>query len=238
MIHIFDHLLVAIIVVLFPLYSWREVRKAEREQARPDAAPFDTVRDYQRTIAALVVLAALCLANWFFQGRNANTLGLGEGATELRWVAGAVLALVGLGLTWQQARQVKRDPDARAALRKQLDRFTFMMPHTLRELRWFNGVALTAGLCEEILYRGFLIWYLQNWLGAVPALIASSVAFGLAHSYQGAANIPRAAFIGLWLGGIFLLTGSLWPAMVTHFVYDVLGGRLIYISLRNGHAAR
>jgi membrane protease YdiL (CAAX protease family) len=237
MIHLFDHLLVAVIVALFPLYSWREVRKAERQLAEPDAPSFDTVREYQRTIAMLVVLAALCLANWFFQGRGASTLGLGAGATGLRWAAGAALALLGLGLTGMYAVRVDRDAEARATLRTQFDRFTFLLPQTSRELRWFRGVALTAGLCEETLYRGFLIWYLQHWMGVVPALLASSVAFGLAHSYQGAASIPRAAIIGLWCGGIFLLTGSLWLAMATHFVYDVIAGGMIYGSLRTRTSA-
>jgi len=237
MIHLLDHLLVAVFTVLFPLYSWREVRKAERRLARPGAEPFDTVRDYQRTIAWLFVLAALCLSNWFFQGRDAGALGLGAGATPLRWAAGAIVALIGLALTWQQSVQLSRDPNARAALRTQLDRFAFLLPHTSRDLRWFNGVALTAGLCEEILYRGFLIWYLENWVGAVLARLVSSLAFGLAHSYQGAANLLRAAFIGLWMGAIFLLTDSLWLAMVTHFVFDVMAGRMIYASLKNGNPA-
>ena len=148
MIHPLDHLLVVVIAALFPLYSYREVRKAERRLAEPGAAPFDTVREYRLTIAWLVVLAALCLANWFFQGRDAGVLGLGAGATPLRWVAGAALALAGLGLTWQQSRQLKRDPDARATLRAQLGRLEFMLPHTSRDLRWFEGVSLAAGLCE------------------------------------------------------------------------------------------
>ena len=50
MIHLLDHFLVAVIAVLFPLHSWREVRKAERQLTKPGAASFDTVRDYQRTI--------------------------------------------------------------------------------------------------------------------------------------------------------------------------------------------
>lgn len=233
MIHFLDHLLVAIIVALFPLYSWVEVRKVERQIAESGSVSIDTVKEYKRTIAWLVFLAALCLANWIFQGRDGVTLGLGTGATPIRWVAGAVLALVGLGLALVQARQIRQDPEARKAIREQLNRFTFMLPHTSRELRWFNGVALAAGLCEEILYRGFLIWYLQNWMGAVPALLVSSVAFGVAHSYQGIDNIPRTAFIGLWLGGIFLLTGSLWLAMVGHFVYDVIAGGMIHTALND-----
>lgn len=233
MTHLLDHLFVAIIVALFPLYSWVETRKTERQVAESGAGSIDTVKEYRQTIAWLIFLAVLCLANWGFQGRDAVTLGLGTGATPMRWAAGAVLALVGLGLAWVQARQVRRDPDAQEAIRKQLGRFTFLLPHTSRELRWFNGVSLTAGLCEEILYRGFLIWYLQNWMGVIPALLVSSVAFGLAHAYQGIDNIPRTAFIGLWLGGIFLLTGSLWLAMVAHFVFDVISGRIIYAALRN-----
>ncbi len=231
MTHLLDHLLVAIITLLFPLYSWREVRKAERLLAAPDAAPFDTVADYKRTIAVLTGLGVLCLLNWGFQGRDAAVLGLGAGSTPLRWVAGIALTLVGLGVAQWQAMKLRHDASTRATLLAHLSRIAFLLPHTRRELRWFNGVALAAGVWEEILYRGFLIWYVQHWLGSVPALLVAALAFGLAHSYQGASNILQTAFIGFWLGAIFLLTGSLWPAMVAHFVFDIISGRMIHAVL-------
>jgi membrane protease YdiL (CAAX protease family) len=112
----------------------------------------------------------------------------------------------------------------------------FLLPKTPRELNWFYGVSFAAGVCEEILYRGFLIWYFANWIGSVPALFVSSLAFGIAHSYQGAANIPRTALIGLWMGIIYLVSNSLWLPMLAHFVYDVIGGRLIY-SVASADAA-
>lgn len=231
MIHPFDHLVVAVIAALFPMYAWFETRRTERRLAAQDAEPIDAVRESQRTIAWLFILGALGAVNWFYQGRDADVLGLGTGASPLRWAAGAALALVGLGLTGLQAAKVGRDPDMRADIRSQIDRFAFWLPRTSRQLRWFNGVALSAGLNEEILYRGFLIWYLQHWMGAIPALLVSSAVFGLAHSYQGLSNAPRAAFIGLWMGIIYLVTGALWLAMATHFFFDVIAGRMIFAAL-------
>ncbi len=231
MTHLYDHLFIAIITLFFPLYSWFETRKTERLQATPGAEPYNTIKDYKQSIVWLTGLGLVCLLNWVFQGRGAAELGLNLGSPDLLWVAGIVLALLGLGLTQMQSIQLRRNPEARAELMSQLDGFDFLLPRTVLELRWFNGLSLAAGIWEELLYRGFLIWYLQHWIGPVPALLVSSLAFGLAHSYQGAANIPRTAVIGLWLGGVFLLTGSLWPAMVAHFVFDMINGRLIHMAL-------
>jgi len=102
---------------------------------------------------------------------------------------------------------------------------TRLLPRTSREKAWFAVLSLSAGVGEEIAYRGFLIPILSAILGwAWGAALLASVVFGLLHAYQGWLGIFRTAILGMVLAGSFLLTGSLWPAILSHAFLDVLAG--------------
>jgi membrane protease YdiL (CAAX protease family) len=85
---------------------------------------------------------------------------------------------------------------------------------------------VTAGLCEELLYRGFLMAYIGALWGFWPAVILSSLVFGLGHAYQGTSGIATTGTIGLILAGLFVLTGSLWVPMLLHAATDLFAGSL------------
>jgi membrane protease YdiL (CAAX protease family) len=89
----------------------------------------------------------------------------------------------------------------------------------------YYGLSLTAGIVEEMLWRGFLILYLGQIVPVWAAAVASGVLFGLAHAYQGLASLPKLCAAGLLLSGLFLLSGSLWLPMVLHVIVDALQGR-------------
>jgi membrane protease YdiL (CAAX protease family) len=54
-------------------------------------------------------------------------------------------------------------------------------------------------------------------------LLAAAI-FGLGHAYQGPKGILKTGLVGLVLGGLFALTGSLWAPMLVHVVMDLLAG--------------
>jgi len=86
-----------------------------------------------------------------------------------------------------------------------------------------------AGVCEEILFRGFLIRWLHGGALGLPlvgALAASSLIFGLGHAYQGFKGVLSTAVGGLVLGLLFLLSGQLIPAMVLHALLDL---QVVYV---------
>ncbi len=85
-------------------------------------------------------------------------------------------------------------------------------------------MSVTAGCCEELLYRGFLIWYLNHWCPPVISLLLSCTAFGLAHYYQGLSGILKTGIVGLLMGFVYLLTETLlWPALA-HVLIDLGAG--------------
>jgi membrane protease YdiL (CAAX protease family) len=99
-----------------------------------------------------------------------------------------------------------------------------LMPETRLERLWcVFVVAPTAALCEEFVYRGYLLTQLSEWLPSSGwAWAASALVFGLAHTYQGLSGVMRASVLGALFAYPVLRWGSLYPSMAAHFIYDAL----------------
>ena len=80
-------------------------------------------------------------------------------------------------------------------------------------------VALMAGVCEELLFRGVIQSGLTGTFGPIVALLAASVLFGLAHAVS-AAYFVLTFLIGIYLGALYQITGNLLVPMLVHFLYD------------------
>jgi len=99
------------------------------------------------------------------------------------------------------------------------------LPHTLPEKSLWMFLALTAGICEEIITRGYLQRQLTALLKSAPAGIAAQgVIFGLAHVYQGWAHVFIIILLGCMLGILAYWRKSLRPGIIEHFLQDALGG--------------
>lgn len=107
-----------------------------------------------------------------------------------------------------------------------------LAPHTQSELTWWVAVSLSAGACEEFVFRGYLIWAFQPLLGLWGAALFSIVAFAAAHAYQGAKGILATGAVGGLLTGVVLVFGSLFPAMILHSLVDIGSGLVAWFALR------
>src|SRR6266576_237651 len=126
-------------------------------------------------------------------------------------------------LQWLNLRRVGRIPvEARGSLQAIAER---ILPQSTVELLPYLALAITAGLCEEFLYRGFAMAVLAHLgLQAWAVVLLSSVLFGLAHSYQGRGGILMTLLIGLILGTSRIAYDSLVPAIFWHSAVDVVAG--------------
>lgn len=92
-------------------------------------------------------------------------------------------------------------------------------------------VATTAAICEEFLYRGFLLSELFTLFHSrILAWITSSVAFGLPHFYQGWSGMLRAGALGALLAWPVIRLGTIYPSMAAHFLIDALA--LVWLGPR------
>ena len=87
----------------------------------------------------------------------------------------------------------------------------------------FNSfiISVTAGFCEEIIWRGYALKYLTKIHNSpVIALIISSIFFGLFHWGYGLYGIVSTAIIGLIFGIIVLWRKNLLAVILIHFLVD------------------
>jgi len=93
---------------------------------------------------------------------------------------------------------------------------------TVERLVWIP-MALTAGICEESVYRGFAILGLRR-LGYTlrGALVLSLIAFAFVHGPSAIVFFPVYAVVGLAFAVPLLRTGSLLPGIAAHAAFDML----------------
>lgn len=82
---------------------------------------------------------------------------------------------------------------------------------------------LSAGFCEEALFRGFLFWKLKMAkMRRIIILIITSTAFGLAHCFWGPIGMLWTTVLGLTFGLVVLWRHNIWPVVVAHILLDLL----------------
>ena len=89
-------------------------------------------------------------------------------------------------------------------------------------------LAVTAGFCEELLYRGWLWRFFSDLTGHLwIAALLSAIAFGFAHAYQGRSGIISTGIVGLLFSLPVLLANSLVPVQVIHAGIDLMNGLIL-----------
>jgi membrane protease YdiL (CAAX protease family) len=183
------------------------------------------IREYRFTMLQEWLLVAIALALVIFSGRSWASVGLvlPHGAGVL-WTIGIVLALAAL-LKLQYGAATRTDR-ARASVSRQLAHVRWFLPSAGPELANFRALSVTAGVCEEILFRGYLMAFLLPLGGMGVAVVVSSLLFGLGHAYQGVGGAVKAGVLGALMAGTYVLTGSLLAPIVVHAMIDWSSGQL------------
>jgi CAAX protease family protein len=167
---------------------------------------------YVSVALSLSLVTSLTLAVILWQDVRATDLGwtVDDARSGILWGLGTTAG--GLVLLWTVTHV------ARLVGWKESPIAMLLMPREPGETRAFLVLSGIAAVCEEVLFRGFLLWVLVAWLES-PWMAAAivSLSFGLAHGYQKIAGITRASVLGMLLAVPTVLTGSLFPAIVAHF---------------------
>ena len=226
-----DHLLVVLLFIAHPVYGYFE---SKRHEARMQAGEvFDRLRFYRDTALAEWAFLAVLAAVWILYGRSAQELGF-VAAGGLGFGIGTGIVCLLVFYLFYAVSTSRRSNDAEKAKQvENIGKTITFLPHTDRELRGFYGVSITAGIVEEIVYRGFVLWYLGHFMPLWAAVIVSSIAFGLAHGYQGASGALRCGLVGLAFGIVYVVTGSIWVPILAHILLDAFQGAAIRELLRS-----
>jgi membrane protease YdiL (CAAX protease family) len=218
-----DHAVVALSVLMSVVHSrWAYPAAARRISA---GARLARLALYAYLVLVAWAFVALVAALWRAHARPWSTLGLGAGA-PWRLAAGGALAALYVGLAVAQRRAVLARPAVLARLTPQFLEVAPLMPRTRAERWGFRALSVTAGVCEELFYRGFVTWYLGALAGPAAALLGAALLFGVDHAYLGRKHVARTGLVGLAFGLVTLLVGSLWPVMIIHAAADLVSGDL------------
>lgn len=100
-----------------------------------------------------------------------------------------------------------------------------LLPHGPMEVVLFLATSLTAGFCEELVYRG----YLQRQFTALTHTVAGgivlqAITFALNHSYQGWRFVVLITVLAAMLGLLAYWRRSLRPGMIAHALQDGVSG--------------
>ncbi|MGI9204393.1 MAG: CPBP family intramembrane glutamic endopeptidase [Woeseiaceae bacterium] len=227
---IIDHLLLVVLAVIHPIVGYFSFQRLLARIAAGEAV--DRSKLYQMTITGQWVLFALTVGAWLYQDRSLPTLGF-DLTVNLSFLIGVVAVALGIVLLVMQIRQIQSAPNEDISnFRGQLGTLEVIIPRNGNELARFYGLSLTAGIVEETLWRGFMIWYFSHFMPVWFAALISVLGFGIAHAYQGAANLPKVTLVGAVFAGLYLLSGSLWLSIIFHAAVDILQGRAAYEVLR------
>jgi membrane protease YdiL (CAAX protease family) len=102
---------------------------------------------------------------------------------------------------------------------------SFLAPEGPAQIIMWVLVCVTAGFCEETIFRGYLQKQFVAWTGnAVVGVLLSAAVFGACHMYQGPIAAVVITVYGLLFGILALWRKSLRPGMMTHALHDTVGG--------------
>jgi len=228
-----DHLLLLALASAVALWHWQYPRFVRAQAAGAQNA---RLRYYAVEITSLWLVAAGVIVLWIAARRPWGTLWLG-GSAPWRLVLGWALAGAYVWLNLAQRRMVLARPALLARVMKTLGNAQAILPRTQGERSGFAALSFTAGICEELLFRGFVVWYATVWTGPVGGFLISSASFGLMHLYLGKSHVPRAALLGVFFYVVALAAGSLLPAIVCHVVTDLVSGDLGYRAFSAPHSS-
>lgn len=217
-------LIYAFLLIVAP---WRGAAKVrEILSAEADERPSRRVI-YVSSAASQWLLAAIAAWRAMARGFSWEALGVTSGSALLLVAIGLGFAAYLIAIQLLVIRRtLKLAPQTIKSSRTMLI-MQRLMPETLGETIPFLFLALTAGICEEFLYRGFVYTHLMTICGAATALVGSSALFGIAHAYQGKQGVVGTFIIGLVLCAGRIWTGSLLPSIIAHFLFDLSAGLVV-----------
>ncbi len=221
-----DHLLFLLFGLIFPINSMFATQPKLAKIENWDSDMRRTL--YVSNAVSLTVMAAIVLLAWYFAGRPLSGIGL-QNPVPGSWFFGLSLTfgflLIYLLNLWNELRNDAARTRAHAHWNKQ----TPFLPTTVKETGQFIPLAFSAGINEEIVFRGFFINYFMILFQDYPAqqtlaLVLPSILFAVVHFYQGWKAVFKIGVLSLFFGLLYLSTESLLLPILLHILVDLIGG--------------
>ena len=177
---------------------------------------------------SLFIMAATVMLVWFLFRRPLSEIGLTQPVDFQSWwwmaIVFILIYLADVVLTLSTKKRVEESVE-------EWKNRTPFLPTKRNELPEYFLLCFSAGVFEEIVYRGYLInycWYLfegYNYQQLLSVFLPAFV-FSISHFYQGTKAVIKIFVLAVCFGYLFIFSGSLLIVMILHFLVDVAGGLL------------
>jgi membrane protease YdiL (CAAX protease family) len=218
-----NHILFFIIIIVLPILIFFDIKKIKLiNDAKIKETTYYKIFIIYWTITLSFLLFSP-IPNIFSVKRTFNLNGI--------WTIAAIL--IGIYLICTQLLPVillTFSSKLRKLTANSFDEKSHIYPTTSRQRKLFIIVPITVGICEEIIFRGYLYQYFQSTpygLSSLLSLLLVSILFGLGHYQQGISGIVETLLLGYLLGFLYLVTGNLILPILLHILYDA---KILYIS--------
>jgi membrane protease YdiL (CAAX protease family) len=183
--------------------------------------------------SALPLYLSLIAAEWGLV-RFVTARGLRRTGTRLRDLIGArwsgwrdVLRDVALALGFWAIWTVASSVVARSLGPDTAKGIDTLLPRNAPEVVAWVLLSISAGFCEEVVFRGYLQTQFEAlWGSASLAIAVQAVVFGISHGYQGVRNVIVITVLGVLYGALARWRRSLPPVMIAHAWTDIVSGLL------------
>ena len=203
-----------LVVVVQGVLSYRAAVSFGKVHALVDA---NRAGLYERTMVTEWVMLGLVLIGVWWHGSSLLTV-LGERWRSVRHLLRDVGIAVLLLMVTIAISSFGRGGGGASAAHS-------ILPQGRTEMWLWVALSVTAGICEEAIYRGYLQRQFIAVTKNVPAgIVLSAAAFGGAHLYQGVPQALKIALLGVVCGIVAYWCKTVRPGMISHAWQDILGG--------------
>ena len=215
----------AVAALLVFVQPQRGKRRFQRLQVEVRTDPTARVRFYRGSIVAAWAMTAVVVAIGLIARAGGHDLGLppapSDSARSAAWLLTLEMAVL---LPVSAVVLRSRNPRIVRLVQRQLGHLRALLPVSRDERATFVGVAITAGICEEVVFRWGGITYVR-WLAPgssdLLVIVVIGAVFGLGHLYQGRWGVLATGAAGGLFTWLTLTSGSLIPAIVIHALVDL-----------------
>ncbi len=215
----FDHIFAIFILIVIPALSFRSERMSPDliESLPPKKHLF-----YSNGLM-LFIGALLVITSWNISERPWSALGI-------EWIqSNPIVWILSITILFFYFGDILYGYINKNYLKSRMDEMQYIIPVNWDEFKPYIFLAFSAGICEEIVFRGFLITYIFHYIGDMPygqgiAMVIPALVFSLSHLYQGWWAVLKIFIIALLFGVIFIFSGSLILVILIHIFIDLVSG--------------
>ncbi len=223
-----DHMFFILIGIVIPIFS---IYRGKVDPSAMDMQIKDKPKFYYANAAVLWIGVILVFLLWVIADRSFSEMGFQNPHIDI--VVAGLTGLFVFTYVLETTIEIRKEGSA-----EELMESAPFLPTTGKEFLHFSFLAFSAGFCEEVVYRGFLVNYLM-WLcddpviGITVAIWLPAIIFGMVHMYQGWTSVLKISIMSLLFGAIFIFSQSLLIVVILHFLVDLVGGFLAWRLSKN-----